>query len=48
MFLLFKNASPHVCTVLAGNKCEATDRIVDTDSGKKVWLVKYFVYSAIL
>lgn len=33
---IFQNASPHVTTVLAGNKCESPDRVVDTDSGKKV------------
>ncbi|KRT79152.1 ADP ribosylation factor [Oryctes borbonicus] len=31
-----ENASPHVTTVLAGNKCESPDRVVDTDSGKKM------------
>ncbi|KAI4460029.1 P-loop containing nucleoside triphosphate hydrolase [Holotrichia oblita] len=31
-----ENASPHVTTVLAGNKCESSDRVVDSDSGKKM------------
>ncbi|XP_019871186.1 ras-related protein Rab-8A-like [Aethina tumida] len=31
-----ENASPHVITVLAGNKCDSSDRIVDTDSGQKI------------
>jgi hypothetical protein len=34
--LILQNASPHVITVLAGNKCESADRIVDSDSGHKV------------
>ncbi|XP_022919844.1 ras-related protein Rab-8A [Onthophagus taurus] len=31
-----ENASPHVVTVLAGNKCESSDRVVDSDSGQKM------------
>ncbi|EEZ98626.2 ras-related protein Rab-8A [Tribolium castaneum] len=31
-----ENASPHVITVLAGNKCESADRIVDAESGQKI------------
>ncbi|KAJ8950682.1 hypothetical protein NQ318_012762 [Aromia moschata] len=31
-----ENASPHVITVLAGNKCESNDRIVDTQGGEKI------------
>lgn len=33
---VLQNASPHVTTVLAGNKCESSDRIVDEESGKKM------------
>ncbi|XP_065156802.1 ras-related protein Rab-8A [Atheta coriaria] len=31
-----ENASPNVVTLLAGNKCESNDRMVDLDSGKKM------------
>lgn len=37
-----ENASPFVTKLLVGNKCESTDRIVDTESGKKVLFFKCF------
>ncbi|KAF7267753.1 ras-related protein Rab-8A-like isoform X2 [Rhynchophorus ferrugineus] len=31
-----ENASPHCMTVLAGNKCESKDRLVETENGQKI------------